>query len=422
MHSLTAEAVQKLQMQAAELFSPRTPIRNQDLFSGRSLQIQKLNATIAQAGAHAIVYGERGVGKTSLANIAPIAFHVYHDVPAENIVSTRINCDGTDSYDSLWRKVFKSIHVTAETMPVGLLAKVEEELYPLLDSLNVLEFTPGEVQRVLSQIAPRGHLVITLDEFDRLPTGPVPALIADTIKTLSDNETKTTLIIVGVGESVASLVQGHESVGRHLVEVPLQRMSREELENILCDRLPKLNGMSIEVDAKRFVSLVSAGLPYFTHLLGQHAAKAALGNRSNVVTKDHVATAMKNAIADSEREMKEAYYNATQSRHPASTFNLTLAACALAVHDDFGYFAAANIRDVLSRIKGGDITMGAFTPHLDRYCDPNFGSVLQQTGMKHYRRYRFRNPLMQPFVIIRSLEDGLINVDQIKNFVSLGGE
>src|SRR3954470_13351279 len=100
------QQMQSLKAAAAKLFSPRTPVATQDLFAGRHSQILKLNSTIAQPGAHAIIYGERGVGKTSLANISPITYRIYHKIPAAKIVSARINCDGTDSFDSIWRKVF----------------------------------------------------------------------------------------------------------------------------------------------------------------------------------------------------------------------------------------------------------------------------------------------------------------------------
>src|SRR4029079_17475719 len=99
--------------------------------------------------------------------------------------------------------------------------------------------------------------------------------------------------------------------------------------------------------ALRFISLVCAGLPYYTHLLGQHAVCKAIQDDRATVTKDCVESAMKKAIEDSEREMKSAYYNATQSRQPGALFPLTLAACALATHDEFGYFTAANVRGPL---------------------------------------------------------------------------
>jgi len=403
---------------ARSLFSPRTPIDTSELFSGRYSQVLKLNSVIAQAGAHAIIYGERGVGKTSLANIAPISFHVESKTPLERITAPRINCDGTDSYDALWRKVFAAIRVSGEEGPMGFLPdRTAQNVHSLLDDIACELFTPGEVLNVLAGIGSSCHLVITLDEFDRLPAGDVQRLMADTIKTLSDNQIQATLIIVGVGDSVGKLVEGHESVGRHLVEVPLPRMSREELERIVSDRLPEL-GLTIEEDALQCVSLVCAGLPYFTHLLGQHAVCAAIDKFSKHVTRPHVDAAMKLAIEDSEREMKSAYYEATRSRHPKSKFHTTLAACALTQQDDFGYFMAADVREALRQMAGtsGTPEISDFVGHLNRFCEEDKGGILECVGAKHQKRYRFDNPLMQPFVIIRSLDARIIEIDNIRQF------
>ena len=403
---------------ARELFSPRTPIGTSKLFSGRYNQILKLNSVIAQAGAHAIIYGERGVGKTSLANIAPIAFHIESKTPLERITAPRINCDGTDTYDALWRKVFSKIQVSGDGGPMGFLPDPKaRDVHSLLNGIACELFTPGEVLNVLASVGSGCHLVITLDEFDRLPAGDVQRLMADTIKTLSDNKIQATLIIVGVGDSVGKLVEGHESVGRHLVEVPLPRMSREELEKIVSDRLSEL-GLTIAGDALRCVSLVCAGLPYFTHLLGQHAVCAAIDDWSKHVTKPHVDAAMKLAIEDSEREMKSAYYEATRSRHPKSTFRTTLAACALTQQDDFGYFMAANVLDAFRQMAStrGARQISDFATHLNRFCEKEKGGILECVGSKHQRRYRFSNPLMQPFVIIRSLDAQIIKIDNIREF------
>ena len=48
-------------------FTPGAPIDSRDLFAGRTRQIDKAINTIFQRGQHAIIFGERGVGKTSLA-------------------------------------------------------------------------------------------------------------------------------------------------------------------------------------------------------------------------------------------------------------------------------------------------------------------------------------------------------------------
>jgi hypothetical protein len=51
-----------LHADATEAFSPGAPIRERDLFSGRMEQMRQLVDTVRQAGRHAIIFGEKGVG------------------------------------------------------------------------------------------------------------------------------------------------------------------------------------------------------------------------------------------------------------------------------------------------------------------------------------------------------------------------
>lgn len=407
------EEIVRRHREAAKLFSARTPITAKDLFAGRFDQILKINGTISQPGAHAIIYGERGVGKTSLANIAPLtfAFEGKHDL--ERLVAPRVACDSTDTFETIWRKIFRGIKITQEHTPVGFyLAQPEVEIHSLSDELQNVNMTPGEVLNVLEGLSLQCELVVTIDEFDRLTEGEPQRLIADLIKSLSDNQVNATIVLVGVGDSISQLVKGHESVGRHLVEIPLPRMSRSELEKIVLDRLPQLD-LEIDQEALSFVSLICAGLPYYTHLLCQHAVCAAISDETSLITHPHIKTAMKKAINDSEREMKSSYFSAIQSRQPNSSFATTLAACALAEADEFGNFTAADVREPLGRIRGEYTDIPAFSSHLERFCKVDKGTVLQQIGQKHQRRYRFKDPLMQPFVIIRSLDEEIISQQHI---------
>ncbi len=60
---------QMIGLQIGTVFTPNTPVSEKDMFSGRKDQIYKVLDVIFQTGQHAIIFGDRGVGKTSLANI-----------------------------------------------------------------------------------------------------------------------------------------------------------------------------------------------------------------------------------------------------------------------------------------------------------------------------------------------------------------
>ena len=67
--SMTDEDWTALRFELGQLFTPSTPIGAGELFAGRINQIKSLIDTVSERGRHAIIYGEPGVGKTSVAQV-----------------------------------------------------------------------------------------------------------------------------------------------------------------------------------------------------------------------------------------------------------------------------------------------------------------------------------------------------------------
>src|SRR6266566_5989502 len=73
---------------------------------------------INQKGQHAIIFGERGVGKTSLSNV----LSSFLGSSGSIVLSPRVNCDGQDTFDSIWRKVFDQITRTKSVQGAGFVS------------------------------------------------------------------------------------------------------------------------------------------------------------------------------------------------------------------------------------------------------------------------------------------------------------
>ncbi len=58
-----------LDFHVTNLFSPHAPVDAEELFSGRTDLLLRMIDVIYQRGLHAVLYGDRGVGKTSLTYI-----------------------------------------------------------------------------------------------------------------------------------------------------------------------------------------------------------------------------------------------------------------------------------------------------------------------------------------------------------------
>jgi Cdc6-like AAA superfamily ATPase len=92
-------------------FTPAMPINRQNLFDGRTSQIRQVIDAINQSGQHAVLYGERGVGKTSLANM------LFPKLQCENVevLAPIINCMTQDAYKDIWRRVFSEIDFISQS-------------------------------------------------------------------------------------------------------------------------------------------------------------------------------------------------------------------------------------------------------------------------------------------------------------------
>src|SRR5690606_13874596 len=129
-------------------------------------------------------------------------------------------------------------------------------------------------------------------------------------KALSDFTVNCTIVIVGIAKSISTLISSHASITRALVQVPMQRMTREELETIIRTRATRL-GLTYDEESIWRITFLSAGLPFFTHSLGKHAALQAISLRRKKIKESDVDNAMRDCHADVDYSMRESYVKAT---------------------------------------------------------------------------------------------------------------
>lgn len=391
---------QALSWQVSQVFTPATPISEQELFAGRSGPIEKAVDAINQRGQHALVYGERGVGKTSLANILSSRLISYS---GERAIAPRVNCDATDDFSSLWRKVLAKVRITERTRAPGFAEASQETMRTAAHELPAdADVTPDAVCDLLVRMGQGRVLLVIFDEFDRLTDQPARRTMADTIKALSDDAVPATIVIVGVADTVGELIAEHESIDRSLIQIPMPRMEPVELEELLDKGTSKL-GMELDLKARHRIVSLSQGLPPYTHRLALHATRSAIRERRRTITEGDVRHAILQTVENAQQSLRDNYRKAVSSPQTGNLFGQVLLACARAKTDAFGYFAAADVRKPMSRIMKKRYEIPSFARHLNSFCQPERGRVLRKEGAKHRYRYRFSDPLMQPFVIMKGI-------------------
>jgi Cdc6-like AAA superfamily ATPase len=372
--------------QARRLFNPSSPIDEERLFSGRIKQVSDLLGVTYEKGAHAVLFGERGVGKSSLANI------ITAKIPPAimNLKFQKENCRPEDTFFTLWAK---------------MLWQYEYDGTPISDYLKD-EKRHFVVIKILESLQKNKQFVFIFDEFDRIQSSDTKAAMADTIKHLSDYPQGITVVIVGVGFSIEELFGAHPSIARCCQQIPMPRMSRKELRDILLDRYPTIGVTASESLIGRLADL-SRGLPGYAHLVGREAALAAIRRRSwKIEEKDYI-----DSIRESVRRAQESIvttYNRAVYSAKENIYTEVLLACALADTDDRGKFSASDVREQLSKILDRKIEIAAFSRHLAAFCDEGHGPVLRKTGKPKRFQYQFIDAPLQPYIIMAGKRDGII--------------
>jgi Cdc6-like AAA superfamily ATPase len=398
---------EQIALDVGKVFTPAVPVSDRALFIGRIEEIRRLVDAINQRGQHAAIFGNRGVGKTSLANI--IASKLTANVP---IVAPHVTCNATDDFKSLWRAVLSNITLIEKKRQAGFQKlTLFEETRSAADVIGD-KVTPDDLRRLFALIGDDKLLIIVLDEFDRLKQTARRA-IADTIKTFADHSVPATIIVVGVAETIDDLIAEHQSIERVLVQVEMPLMTGEDLIEILHMGTARLN-MTIGEDAARFIASLSQGLPYYAHLLALHAARTTLDRNQREITMPYVSEAIDKAVSDSHASLKSDFRKAVTSPQQANIFGQVLLACALTKTDEWGYFSAADVRAPLSRIRRKNCDIPSFAKHLKRFCGSDRGSVLEMTGAKHKLRYRFSNALMPPLILMKGFVEQRITAHEVE--------
>ena len=399
------------EIRASRVFTPATPVSESTLFAGRMKELRRVLDTINQHGRHSVIFGERGVGKTSLASVIASRLTAPGGTP---IIAPRINCDSNDSYASLWRKVFSQIDLLKKTPAVGFQLSIFEETVKAADVVPE-NAGPDEVRRLLSLLSSTGMLIVIFDEFDRIMDDTVRRMMADTIKALSDHDVPVTVVIVGVADTVEDLISQHESIDRNIIQTKMPPMSTQEVELIIDNGMARLQ-MKIERAPRSEIAMMCQGFPHYAHALGLHATRACLDRGSLTITHADVDEAIKRSLLDIDQTIKSVYDRAVFSPQKDTLHAQVLLACALAKTGEFGYFSASAIREPLSALTGKPYDIPGFSRHLKDFSEVPRGRILQKEGVERKFRFRFRNPLMRPLIIMKGITDHRLSLDILKRF------
>lgn len=325
-------------------FVPSSSMDDPSRFSGRAEEVKQLADAVRADGTVPLIYGQRGLGKSSIAvqlsRIAQGDPELLRELDAgnrivpeeEQAIAFYVTCeDSTKDLDGLLRMMINAV----EKLQFEELAK-DHGSFKMVDKttktgVSLKLFNHEQVrsyqsevrERDLSALTPSERLVylaetltstygqrviFIIDELDRLDG--VKGL-ASFLKANSSPILKFAL--VGIATTEGELLADHGSLGRQLVPVMIGTMKPRELNSIVrqTELFLKDAGWTFDFEEEAAVELshIAAGFPWFVHVIGQRLLIEADDQARHVIRKEDVSEAVKLLAT---RQMAQTFFDAYQ--------------------------------------------------------------------------------------------------------------
>lgn len=372
-----------------QIFTPSAPIDSLEYFVGRDNEIRKIQQAVIERGQHAVMFGGRGIGKTSLANIAGELF--------QNLITIKVTCNHNDSFTSIWKKAIGKIRYMAPVKQIGFSGEENEQLIQLFQIPEIEELDTAHIEEAFEGFP--DSILFIFDEFDSVRDNKTKLKMADTIKMLSDNVPQVTILIVGISDNVNQLIGENPSIERSLLQIQMPLLPDTEAAKIIA----KLQTAELEIESEIVDKIIeySSGFPHFVHLLCKFAAYSAIEQDVNLISHEHFDYAVQQSIENSTQSLQSSYNAAISSASKKTQFEDVIIACSMAADIPHRAFSSDEVLEKFNAYTKQNLKKESINYNLGMLCRKERGSVLQKVGGRKQSRYKFRNPLMKAFVKLK---------------------
>ncbi len=399
-------AVRSLIEDLPRVFTPRSPVQEISFLQGRDELIEDIRGVLYHPGAAIVIHGERGVGKTSLAQLAcdklvrempmlegikPIYYSVSEGDTYEHIMGSVLAQLGVDEF------VVKVLTTTTDGSKSRLNAYVVEmEGRTRTETMTTTKrlVNPQPRPQVIVDRLKDFKALIIIDDYERAQDAETRKFFPELIKKISDNGLKVTLIIVGISETAETLVRVHPSVERNLAAIHVPRLTDEQIRMIAIRGFEALR-LKYEPAAIDDIVKYSANFPYFTHRLCEGVVRAYInqaraGQRTDwTIRASDMPQAIRAAIRNSPPTVVKKYEAELSSTRTLHAMYVIAAA-------PFEPITRAQIQEYIKAWEGEDKDIDSALKRLVEHA------IVERPETGHYR---FCSPFQRAYTILRFRTD-----------------
>jgi len=406
---------------AVNVFTPATEVQDLERFAGREEELQTLGRALESEGVQIAIYGNRGIGKSSLARLlermASGDVQVLDRLRARpgvdfDFLTVFFRCD--DSVTTIPRLLLRLLSdedALAPWVPFRVVkreggdetsGKLDVKVISLGGSTkssiteaaqemetDVVSVFNNALRTIRESGAAKSGVLLIIDEVDRIKdrTG-----LASLLKTLGPQG--VTFALVGVATTIQELITEHESVARQLTDgaVLVPPMSEKEMNEII-DRAEALleHRYRFDPEARAWIARIARGHPFYVHLVGKHSLLKTIDLRQTVVTKQIAEQALREIALKGSAPVQEASYK-TAIGH-SHTREYVLKAFAEVADDEIH---TTELYAGIAKSLGTDVN--AISVYVGHLASDKFGAVLARSRERYYR---FRDSLFKAYAAAR---------------------
>lgn len=342
--SMTIRGVtdEELKQVLSENLTPSDSIKTPERLFGREKTLRTIDRAFASPGRQIFIYGDRGVGKTSLALTA-----AYLHTGVENL-PVYVMCGRTNDFGQTIQAIGNALIPVEQRMEKpasggGFTFNLPASMggigvsngnkgssnIPIPQSLN-------EALDVIRYVAAKrkNTTIVIVDEMERIDSAPEREKFAEFIRNLPELNADVRFIFCGIMHDVTEVLQSHPSAGRILETIELKRLNHDDLWKILSVVATKLN-VEVQQEALIRIGQVSDGFPHYVHLIGESMFWSMFDDPDEVIRSGsrHYKEGIKGALQRTEAALKAQYEKATQKYRNTQEFEEALWALADSTSD-----------------------------------------------------------------------------------------